>query len=304
MKSSIAIIIFNRPDHAKQLRKRLRSQESRELFVISDGARDGRAEEIELVKECRQIFKDWPGTIHTLYATNNMGCKSRVSSGLDWVFSYTDQAIILEDDCLPHPDFFRFCDEMLEAYSENKAVMSICGTKTFPQKANKSDLIFTKYASSWGWATWKRAWDQYDDQFGMRPSLNLIKDLKVALGSFRAAIYWFYLIRKVHTGKISSWAYCWNITCFLLNGLHIYSNENLVINSGFGSNATHTEKKMPYIPLDYGKTLTFPLTINSSIKTCTETDNWIEDNIYSKSFVIRLNWIWERFGPKFGSNDL
>lgn len=293
-KAPIAIIIFNRPDHAKALRESLQQEEERELFVISDGARKGRAEEVERVAECRRIFADWPGKVHLNYAPENIGCKSRVSSGLNWVFERTERAIILEDDCLPHPDFFRFCDELLEAYSDNERVMSICGTKTFPCRSNKNEFIFTKYASSWGWATWRRAWSQYDDQYNRYSSTNLIKELKFALGSYRAAIYWFYLIHKVRSGQISSWAYCWNISCFLLSGLHAYANENLILNSGFGPNATHTAKMMPYIPRNYGRPLSFPISFPINIHSSPESDKWIENNIYSKSMTARLRWLWRK----------
>ncbi len=294
MKAPIAIIIFNRPDHAAQLRQRLQPEESRDLFVISDGTREGRAGEAKLVDECRQIFADWPGEVHVNYAQQNLGCKDRVSSGLNWVFKQTERAIILEDDCLPHPDFFRFCDELLEAYAENETVMSVCGTKTFPQQSPTSDFIFTKYASSWGWATWRRAWEHYDDQFGTYAPILILKKLRTALGSYRAAVYWFYLIRKVHSGAISSWAYCWNITCFLEGGLHAYSNDNLVVNSGFGAEATHTTKKMPYMPNLYCKPLSFPLKISSSAIICIKADKWIENHIYSKSFGVRLCWIFDK----------
>ena len=214
MKSPIAVILFNRPDQAEQLRERLRPEELRELYVISDGAREGRPGEVELVEKCRRIFSDWPGKVHFDYASKNLGCKARVSSGLDWVFEHTDRAIILEDDCLPHPYFFEFCDELLETYYENETVMSVCGTKTFPENLFTGDYAFSKYSNCWGWATWKRAWAAFDDRFTARTSFNMFTNLKKILGSYRAAFYWSYIIHCVLTGKINSWAYCWPATCF------------------------------------------------------------------------------------------
>lgn len=106
---------------------------------------------------------DWDCEVLTKYSEVNMGCKQRVSSGLNWVFDNVDEAIVLEDDCLPHPSLLRFCDELLEKYRNDERILMITGTN-YLVDANKTpySYFFTRHFSVWGWATWRRAWATYD----------------------------------------------------------------------------------------------------------------------------------------------
>lgn len=292
MLSPLAVIVFNRPDHARAIRSLLKEQQYRDLYVIVDGPRANKVGEQKLVEDCISIFQDWPGKVEFNISDFNLGCKERVSSGLNWVFEHTDRAIILEDDLSPSSQFFQFCDEMLEAYSEAPSVMSVCGTKTYPGQAAGGEYFFSKYSNSWGWATWRRAWTQYNDDFSYLSKWQFILKLKAILGCYRAAIYWFAMYQLVILGKRSSWAYCWTLTCFLNQGLHIYPSSNLVVNKGFGEESTHTDTVEPYVPQSYGPPLSLPI-IHTKLEdhSLSVADRWIEDNIYSKSLSVRLAWI-------------
>ena len=110
----IAYIIFNRPRHTRETFELIRAQRPAKLFIIADGPRDGHPTDAQRCEEVRAIVQniDWPCEVQRNYATQNMGCKLRVSSGLDWVFSQVDAAVVLEDDCVPNVDFFSFCDDL------------------------------------------------------------------------------------------------------------------------------------------------------------------------------------------------
>lgn len=291
IQAPIAVIIFNRPEHARALRASLASQETRDLYVIVDGAREGRVGENLLVEECISIFKDWPGRVNFTISQTNLGCKDRVSSGLNWVFEQTDRAIILEDDILPSSDFFNFCDEMLEAYKDEPSIMSVCGTKHYLGSVPESDYYFTKYSSCWGWATWKRAWSQYDDKFLSYSHKTIFLNLCKYLGSYRAGIYWLFRLRQVLSWNKSAWDYCWMINCFLAKGVHIAPAENMVINTGFGENSTHTSSPEPYTPVTYGNKISFPLRKRTQINSNKSVDVWVEDHLFSKSFKVRIKWL-------------
>lgn len=286
----IAIVVFNRPDHARNLRNHLQGQEHRPLYVIVDGARTEKAGEVEKVEECIEIFKDWPGEIHFNISPVNLGCKMRVSSGLDWVFSQVERAIILEDDLSPHPEFFRFCDEMLEMYAHDERIMSVCGTKIFPHDVGES-FFFSRYNNCWGWATWARAWKHYDDKFERHTPLGFIRQIRSFLGTYRAAFYWLFRQKQVLAGKKSSWAYCWSISGFLNKGVHVIPGQNLVLNVGFDEQSTHTTHVESYVPTSYGSSLAFPLCVAGGGCLNDDADTWIEDNLYSKSFLNRLKWL-------------
>lgn len=293
MEASITVIIFNRPEHTARLRELLRSAESRELFVVSDGPRPDKPGESENVDACRNIFADWPGTAHFLFAAENMGCKDRVSSGLNWVFEKTDRTIVLEDDLTPHPTFFNYCDRMLELYFDDSKIMSICGSKIYPHQC-LSQIFFSRYANSWGWATWKRAWSCYDDKFTDYSSAQIFSIVGRFLGSYRASFYWLLRLHQVRSGSVSSWFYCWLISCFLKEGVHIYPGSNLVVNNGYGDDSTHTARQEPYMPVAYGPP--FPLLIAkpADVSPYEEADAWIDDNMYSKSLPVRLSWVMKK----------
>lgn len=297
MKTPITVIIFNRPNHAAKLRDLLRNEESRELFVVSDGARPNIPGEVELVEACRKIFTDWSGKINCNFADHNMGCKSRVSSGLTWVFDQTVRSIILEDDCLPHPDFFSFVDELLDKYENDTRVMSICGTNVFSDRDYFSwSYCFSKYQNCWGWATWKRSWDLFDHNLS---GLQLAKEaglLRKHLCSRRASMYWHYMLENVRDGHINSWAYIWTFTGFLYHGLHVIPKFNLIENAGFGKDSTHTNLVPSYLS-NSTKPLNFPLFHPPSVSSHAKYDKFIEDTVFSKSFYQRILWMLRKILP-------
>ena len=131
--SPVAYIIFNRPQHTEQTFAALRENRPAQLFIIADGPRPGHPTDAERCAQVREVVEqvDWPCEVHRHYADLNMGLKQRVSSGLDWVFENVDCAIVLEDDCLAHPDFFRFCDELIERYKSDEEVAD--HWKQFPE---------------------------------------------------------------------------------------------------------------------------------------------------------------------------
>lgn len=124
----IAYIAFNRPEHTRKTIQVVREQRPSQLFIIADGPRPGHPTDVDRCAEVRTIMDqvDWPCEVQHNYAEVNLGLKCRVSSGLDWVFSQVDRAIVLEDDCVPHPDFF-FCDGLLERYADDDRVSVIAG---------------------------------------------------------------------------------------------------------------------------------------------------------------------------------
>ena len=129
MNTPIAYFIFNRPRQTRITFAAIRSQRPDKLFIVADGPRRDHQSDLELCREAQRIVEqiDWPCRAYRNYADLNMGLKQRVSSGLDWVFEKVDRAIILEDDCLPHPDFFMFCETLLELYKDDERVWVITG---------------------------------------------------------------------------------------------------------------------------------------------------------------------------------
>lgn len=164
--SPVLVITFNRPKYFKEVLYALKKAQITHLYVFRDGPRPLNTEDIKACKEIDRLIKaiDWPCEVKTNFMNNNLGCGWGPFSAISWAFQYTERLIILEDDCVPTPAFFSFCNQMLERYKDNEKVRHISG---YSQFANhnlflKNDYIFTQYAPTWGWATWKRVWDNCD----------------------------------------------------------------------------------------------------------------------------------------------
>jgi hypothetical protein len=165
-----------------------------------------------------------------------------MASGLNWVFEEVEEAIILEDDCLPAPGFFPFCDELLARYRDDARVMHIGGNNYLPKK-NKCpwSYYYSKYTLSWGWATWRRAWKSFDLQVTSWPmvkDLGLLRSLCSDSGERR---YWSVLFDRQHNGVGNTWDYSWIYSCWVQHGVAILPAVNLVTNIGVGIDSTHDQ---------------------------------------------------------------
>src|SRR5665648_587346 len=164
LKTPVAFIIFNRPETTRRVFAEIAKARPTKLLVIADGPRATHPDDAEKCAVVRAIIDgvDWDCEVLKNYSDVNLGCKRRVSSGLDWVFDTVEEAIILEDDCLPHPTFFRFCEEMLAKYRDDKRIAMISGDNfQFGKKRTEYSYYFSRYTHIWGWASWRRAWDNY-----------------------------------------------------------------------------------------------------------------------------------------------
>lgn len=149
----VAALIFNRPSACQLLIDAIREAKPSKPLIIADGPRPDRHGEREACEASRAIMTnvDWDCELETNFSEVNLGCKQRVSSGLDWVFDIAEEAIILEDDCIPHPSFFRYCRELLTRYRDDTRIMAISGNNFQPQpQVTPFSYYFSRYNHSWG----------------------------------------------------------------------------------------------------------------------------------------------------------
>lgn len=243
LQTPVAFIIFNRPDTTSRVFQEIRRAAPTRLLVIADGPRPARAGEAEKCAAARAVIEgvDWPCEVSTNYSKENLGCKLRISSGLDWVFSLVEEAIIIEDDCLPEPSFFPFCAELLERYRHDTRVFLISGDNfQFGARRTGDSYYFSRIAHIWGWATWRRTWQLYDREIKLWPVLRDEGWLEEYYGDPRVARHWREAFDSVHDGRIDCWGHQMNFTCMVNHGLCVLPNVNLISNLGFGVGATHT----------------------------------------------------------------
>ncbi|MGA8611323.1 MAG: hypothetical protein WB760_06345 [Xanthobacteraceae bacterium] len=223
---------------------------------------------------------DWPCEVLRNYADANMGCGKRVSSGLDWAFAQVDEAIILEDDCLPDPSFFPFCDELLERYRGDDRVMMISGDNFQNGALRTSDsYYFSRIPHCWGWATWRRAWRRYDFNMTGWPQRRQARWLKPIARHLALERDWTASFDNTMSGNIDTWDYQWMYCMFVHGGLSVAPNVNLITNIGLGA-GTHTE--ITYDErFDVGRrAMEFPLLHPAAVTPCEKADDFERNYIY------------------------
>ena len=246
LKTPVVFIIFNRPDTTSRVFAEIAKARPPKLLVIADGPRANHPDDAEKCAAVRAIVDnvDWDCEVLTNYSNVNLGCKRRVSSGLDWVFDIVEEAIILEDDCLPHPTFFQFCEELLEKYRDDERIAMISGNNFLVgKKRTEYSYYFSRYTHIWGWASWRRAWDNYDVDMKLWPEIRDGGWLDDLLDNKKGVWYWNYIFQNVYKGKIDSWDYQWTFSCWIQSAMTIIPTVNLVSNIGFGSGAVHTKEE-------------------------------------------------------------
>ena len=244
LQTAVLFLVFNRPDTTARVFEAIRQAKPPRLYVASDGPREGREGEVDRVSHVRSIATavDWPCEVKTLFRATNLGCKYAVSVAITWFFEQEERGIILEDDCLPHPDFFSFCETLLKRYDDDGRVSVITGTN-FQNGIQRGDgsYYFSRYNHVWGWASWRRAWQYYDRDLSFWPEWRRSESLLTDFPDSVERRYWEKIFDRMHAQQIDTWDYQWTASVWYHGGLTATPNVNLVSNIGFGEDSTHTK---------------------------------------------------------------
>jgi hypothetical protein len=262
LQTPVAFFVFKRPDTTRRVFDVISKTRPAKLLLIADGPRQDREGEAEVCRQVRDIVSrvDWPCEVFENFSDRNLGCQERIISGLDWVFSLVEDAIILEDDCLPDLSFFYFCQELLERYRGDNRVASISGTNLV-EKYLKTDAsyFFSQLGGNWGWATWRSEWQRFDRHLEDWPKLKGEKMLSEIFDRPKTVDYWTRIFDMMYENRgPSAWDYQWLYAHLKDNTLSIVPRVNLVANIGFGAGATHTSGADPRLTPP-AKSSDFPL---------------------------------------------
>lgn len=236
----VLLTVFNRPATSLRVLTAIRAAGVSRLFIAADGPRADRPGEAELCAGLRaQLLAaiDWPCEVKTLFRERNLGCGRAMASAVDWFFSEVEEGMILEDDCLPHPDFFRFAAAALAFYRADERVMCINGTQLVPGwSAGQWSCGFSRFAQIWGWASWRRAWHHYD--FALRDySREALTDCGLPRPEARR---WAEILEATRSGHaaMDTWDFQWSYALLIRRALAVVPAVNLVGNLGTEA-ATH-----------------------------------------------------------------
>ena len=287
----VLFLIFNRPDTTQRVFNEIRKAKPKKLFVSADGPRKSKSGEYENCQSARDIIKqvDWDCEVYTNFMGKNLGCKIAISSGIDWFFNHVEEGVILEDDCLPHATFFSFCQELLNYYRDDKRIMMIGGSNfQFGRKRTLDSYYFSMYTIIWGWASWRRAWKNYDVNMKLWPEIRDGGWLQDLLGSKKSANHWAKMFENVYWGGIDTWDYQWNFACWVHHGLTIIPNVNLISNVGCGKDSTHTSDSADKRANLHVQEMKFPLQHPSFVIHNMAADEHIRRTFIMLSFMERF----------------
>jgi hypothetical protein len=291
----VLLLAWRRADCTRRVLDALRVVQPSRLYLACDGAspqRPGEAEQVQATRALLDSAVDWPCQVERLYSADNQGCRLGVSRAISWFFEQEEAGVVLEDDCVPHPDFFPYCAALLERYRLDSRVWCISGTNhQHGQWRGDGSYYFSRYNHCWGWASWRRCWQHYDGELQGWPALRDSGLLQGVFDDPMEAAWWGAIWdRLLAEGRPDSWAYRWTFTCMSQGGLTALPNRNLVANIGFDARASNTRRQRQAMVLEALGPLRHP--------TFVLRDRAADHHTYLHHFGGRswqdLSWVWPR----------
>lgn len=302
LQTPVVLILFNRPDLTAQVFAAISAARPARLFLVADGPRPERPGEADLCAAARAVVAqvDWPCHVEYNYAESNLGCNQRIVTGLDWVFSQVEEAIILEDDVLPDPSFFPYCQELLERYRTTDRVLGIGGYNALGAwpVGEESSYTVHRLPAIWGWATWRRAWQQYDFLLTRYAGVDVRAQLAAHLPDAEQVAYRWQLYTAFTERASISWDIQLSLICCLVGGLWITPRANLITNIGFDARATHNRAEDDLRCRTLGRLLPQPLAHPTApLATVVDDrfDRWVFLLLMLNTYRdINALWTWQR----------
>lgn len=317
LNTPVVLFAFNRLGVTERTLQAILAAQPAQVFLIADGPRRTHPDDPELCQRVRDLLTSapWPGEVHTRFAPENLGLEASVELGLDWVFAKVDRAIVLEDDCVPEPSFFTYCDELLERYQDNPKVWQIAGdNKSVPRRMfNGCSYDFSTWASVWGWATWADRWhahravfdrDHHDaaERLGMVPRTADAHRTEPAIPLPEAlvtdaALRHFTQVSGEVNGDLRGWDHHWWVTIMSRGGLSATPAYNIIENDGYGEGATHTRSdKEPIASEPMPMPIVHPaeVALNRQVEAELELDLLRTDGRLSRWARILIRPLWMR----------
>lgn len=271
----ILMLVFNRPSETQRVFTEVVKLRPKKLYIAADGPRNNRPQDQELTQQTRAIFSEinWPCDVKYLFREQNLSCGPAVSSGIDWFFEHEEMGIILEDDCLPDPSFFTFCQTLLLHHQHDTRIMHISGSNfQRGQIWGESSYYYSMFSYVWGWATWRRAWKKYNYTLsGIRSNSIQWNQYTQHKGIVR---YWKRAISLVTLGIVNTWDYQWALSILHNGGLCIVPNQNLITNIGYAPNSTHGKDNDTFWTVNQPSASIGNIVLNDTVQICTEADTY------------------------------
>lgn len=286
----VLLIFFVRTEITKQVFEQIQKARPSKLYLYQDGPRPGREDDVENVKKCRDTIEamiDWDCEVHRFYQEKNFGCDPSEFIAQKWMFETEEMGIVLEDDDIPSQAFFPYCKELLEKYKDDERIHMICGMNNFDVADWVEDsYFFSTTGSIWGWASWRRVLDTWDDTYSFLEDKYAMEQLSLQEPDFEKRL----ITANAH--KATGRAHYESIHGFarrLYHRVNIIPKYNMITNIGVGAETTHGHadirrypKRAQYFMHKKRYEIEFPLKHPKYI---------IADKTYEKKMVLN---IWQK----------
>lgn len=294
MNTPVLFIIFKRKNEALTAIDAIRKVAPKRFYIAADGPRQHVENEDVQTKETRDAVLaaiDWPCEVFTKFEPVNLGCGPAVRDGITWFFDHEESGIIMEDDCVALPSFFTFCEELLERFKDDDRIGLISGFNNIKSDFSPYSYTFSKYTVCWGWASWRRAWNNMEYDMGWLDTPAKSSVLRNAGYMGKDKKYWERRVDALKNKTVNTWDYQWCFTVAAQNQLGVFPNKNLISNIGIGDGATHTTKN-PFSSYTSQQDIDFPLVHPEHILPNMEFDHAFYTS--RNSFITTVAW----FVPK------
>ena len=282
----LLILAHNRPHHLSALIQSLRSSSPAHVIIAVDGARKYVDGEASLVSDVKRVASEipWKAKVEHWFHEENLGLKTAVATAVTRATSEYGQVVVVEDDVVVGPLFLDYMQHSLDTFKNCESVAHINGYNVAPANQfhiNSYGSRLTIYPESFAWATWHRAWCQYDPELRWAKNVS-IDDLALIVGSKAGALKWKNNFEDAAHGRINSWAYRWLATIWSKNWEILSPNSNLVSYRGHDT-GTHTFRKPRWLDLETADEIQTDL-VPETLKHHPEVDRWIGRTVFNETW--------------------
>ena len=237
----IALFVYNRPQHTERTVKFLKQNElaaDSRLFIFSDGAKTDA--DADKVAEVREFIKKIDGfkSVEIVESKTNLGLANSVIAGVTRLNAAYGKVIVFEDDLISSPYTLTYFNEALNRYRDEEKVMHIGAYMYVLSDKNLPDSFFYRAATSWGWATWDRAWQHFEPNIDTL--LKQFDSKKKSEFAIEGTMNFWKQMQDFKKGKNNSWAIRWYASIFLKGGLTLNPSQSLVNNIGHDGTGVHS----------------------------------------------------------------
>ncbi len=297
---SVLILFFNRPKQLAEVFKQVKLARPTRLFLYQDGPRG--VHDMPGIEACRRVVEDvdWECDVRCNYQTRNYGCDPSEYLAQKWAFSLSDKCIVLEDDDVPSVSFFQFCKELLDKYEHDTRISMIAGFNNEEITPNVSaDYFFTTTFSIWGWASWSRVVDSWDEHYTFLDDSETMCRLQDLIKTRRYRKDFLYMCRRHRQNGKAYYETIFQAAIYLQSGLCIVPTRNMINNLGAVADSTHFAGSVHTMPRGYRRIFTMGC---HEIKFPLRHPRYVIENTAYKESVYRImGWRhpWIKIGRSF-----